>query len=633
MAEASKSSLSNSTERIDQIAKPLCAADSLAADADLSAGDNTPFIPKQRYLQCPHCLSRQLVLTNKSQAEIRCTSCGSPLDWSAEETIDAPPPTKSMAVVSGQRMGRFELIERLGSGGFGDVWKAKDTKLDRTVAVKIPHQGRLSPEEIEKFLREARAAAQLRHPGIVSVHEVGLEDDRLYIVEDFIEGLSLDKWLEGRRVDYRQAAELCVKIAGALHNAHQEGVIHRDLKPGNIMIDVCGEPHIMDFGLAKREAGETTMTMDGQILGTPAYMSPEQAKGLAHTADCRSDVYSLGVILFELLTGERPFRGSLQMLLKQVLQDDPPNPRKLDSRVPRDLETICLKCLHKEPPRRYPTAQALSDELKRYLAGMPIQARPVTALERVGRWCRRNPLVAGSALVAAVCLLFGLFAATLGYIRTSQALEKSQLSLSQARQAVDDLFTRVSEDTLLKEPGMQRLRKDLLQRARDYYEKFLVQSGGDQAVRDELALDHYRVGLITEEIDSPASAMPSYENARKMQTQLLHSDPENIKRLESLGDTYNALGRALHKQQQLDRSLEAYGKAIELRNRLAALDPQISESRRTLANTYMNVGLVEMDLGSSSRARQYLERTGDPRTIADDRGRPRNPPRSGHGIL
>jgi tetratricopeptide (TPR) repeat protein len=574
--------------------------------------DTSPILPEALYIRCANCHCRSPLPPDEQLAEATCLSCGSKLSLVADQTQDWST-SDGEAAAPHKNIGHFELIELLGSGGFGAVWKARDLQLDRLVAVKIPHKGRLNLAEIERFLREARAAAQVRHPNIVSVHEVGLADEFVYIVSDFIEGLSLDNWLAGQRPSYRDSARLCVKVSESLHHAHQQGIIHRDLKPGNILIDRAGEPHITDFGLAKRETSEVTMTMEGQVFGTPAYMSPEQAKGQGHAADRRTDIYSLGAILFELLTGEHPFRGSVQMLLKQVIEDEPPSPRQFDSRVPRDLETICLKCLQKEPTSRYDTAQALAEELTRFLAGMPILARPAGRLERIGRWCRRNPLVAASVTAAVFCLLFGLVAATVGYVRTSLALEearqsqaRAEESLQQARQAVDDLFTRVSEDTLLHQPGMQPLRRDLLRRARDYYEKFLKQGQGDKSLRDELAMAQFRVGLITEEVESPGKAIPSYETARDIQAQLAGGEPTNPDRLKALGDTLNAIGRALHKQQQPERALKAYAAAIDVRKQLAERVPDKMEFQRTLANTYMNIGLVQKE-GNLAQARNSME--------------------------
>ncbi|NQT15483.1 MAG: protein kinase, partial [Planctomycetes bacterium] len=224
-------------------------------------------------IRCPHCNQPIEVLAESSLRDLSCPSCGSVFNlvgFAETETRD-PGPVKTV--------GRFELIERVGAGSFGTVWKARDPELDRTVAVKIPRKEQLAPEEAEQFLREARAAAQLRHARIVSVHEVGRDGETIYIVSDFVEGATLAEWLTGQRLTPRESAELCVKVAEALHHAHEAGVVHRDLKPGNVMLDVGGEPHIMDFGLAKRETGEVTMTVEGRVFGTPAYMSPEQAKG------------------------------------------------------------------------------------------------------------------------------------------------------------------------------------------------------------------------------------------------------------------------------------------------------------------------------------------------------------------
>ena len=320
-------------------------------------------------VRCPNCHQPTEVAVDTPLTDLTCSACGSHFSLvdQSKATRMAPSLTK---------LGRFELIERLGVGGFGSVWKARDKELDRTVAIKIPRAGGMTAEEQEKFFREARAAAQLRHPNIVSVHEVGRDGDSVYIVSDFVRGVTLGDWLTGQQLTSREAAELCAKIADALHHAHEQGVVHRDLKPANIMIDGDGQPHLMDFGLARREVGEVTVTMDGQVLGTPAYMSPEQAEGEAHTADRRSDVYSLGVILFQLLTGELPFRGNARMLMHQVIHDEPPSPRKLNGNVPKDLETITLKCLEKEPARRYQSAHEMAKELRHWLNGEPISAAP-----------------------------------------------------------------------------------------------------------------------------------------------------------------------------------------------------------------------------------------------------------------
>jgi WD40 repeat protein len=299
----------------------------------------------------------------------------------------------------------YDILGELGRGGMGVVYKARQRGLNRLVALKMPPAG---AHELARFRREAEALAQLQHPNIVQVHEVGEHTGRCYFSLEYVSGGSLAQKLTGAPLPARQAAELLEILARAIEAAHQCGIVHRDLKPENVLLTAEGVPKVSDFGLAKRLQGEVGTTQSGVIMGTPSYMAPEQAAGQNPSVGPPADVYALGAILYECLTGRPPFRAATVLdTLDQVRSQEPVPPRRLQPTTPRDLETITLKCLAKEPARRYRSAGELADDLQRWLKGRPIQARPVSVVERGWRWCRRNPWLAGALGAATFFLLLG----------------------------------------------------------------------------------------------------------------------------------------------------------------------------------------------------------------------------------
>jgi tetratricopeptide (TPR) repeat protein/predicted Ser/Thr protein kinase len=527
-----------------------------------------------------------------------------PYDAATAETLvgDSLPPTGALP---SRYFGNYELLDELGRGGMGVVYRARQRNADRLVALKVIRLDQLhslsrdtQTTAVDRFRTEAQAAARLNHDNIVTVYEVGEHQGQQFYSMRYVEGQSLAELVRQKPLECRRAAEILEPVSRAVHDAHTHGILHRDLKPHNILIDAAsGRPLVADFGLAKLTQGREELTHAGEVMGTPAYMSPEQACDSANVT-ASSDTYSLGATLYCVLTGRPPFQAATAIeTLRQVCDAEPAPPRQLNPQIDLDLETICLKCLEKSPARRYETAAALADDLARYLRGEPIVARPVGPAERAWRWCKRNPLEAVLAGIAVSLLVIASVVSTVAYVTTKRALDDSEQSLREAVEVVNDMLTKVSEDDLLKEPGMQPLRKDLLTRALKWYRLFLQRRTDDPELRREVAMANYRVGRINELLETRREALPAYQTAQRIQRELLDSAPDDADAHRELGDTMNALGNLLQRNAELDKAAEAYQEAIRLRERLVKLDRDKPDFVRLLANSYMNMGVVEMVRG------------------------------------
>jgi len=392
---------------------------------------------------------------------VNCSDCG----WIPFNLLDQPDPAdedKEDFLPVREMVAHFRLNKILGKGGFGSVWLAEDINLGREVALKVPVASR---ESVSMLLHEAQSAAKLRHPNIVAVYETGTSaDGQAFIASEYIEGLNLRDVLSAGRPTHKTTVNLLITLTDALFHAHQAGVIHRDIKPANVIIDAKGNPYLADFGLAKQVSAEQSISSEGQILGTASYMSPEQATGQSRWTDHRTDIYSIGVVLFEMLTGHLPFRGNVRAVIHQKMMQDAPSPRSLDLAVPKDLETICLKCLERDPEKRFPTAMLLKEELERVRRGEPILSRPVSSVEKMIRWARRYPLITGLSGGFAATLIIGLIVVTILWKsaafnaeRARNSLYRSMMTLASQQFGQGDIrsirktLERVSDDPELDE--------------------------------------------------------------------------------------------------------------------------------------------------------------------------------------
>jgi hypothetical protein len=380
--------------------------------------------------------------------------------------------TPAAAFPVGRTFGDYELLGEINRGAMG-VYRARQRSLNRVVALKVILAGEFaSPDEVQRFRQEAENVAPLDHPNIVPIYEVGEHEGHHFFSMKLIEGGSLAQAREpGSRVGPKEAARLVAAAARAVHCAHQRRILHRDLKPANILLDRDGQPHVTDFGLAKRVAGGVDQTQSGAIVGTAAYMPPEQARGQVRGLTTAADVYRLGAVLYELLAGRPPFQAATVFdVLTQVQHDDPVPPSRLAAEVPRDLETICLKCLQKEPGRRYESAPALAEDLEHWLHGEPIEGRRVGAAEWVAKWVRRRPAMAGllAASGIAALALVGLGVGLLYNARLSDALDSeagARASAEAAQQAEKEQRQKAEEARDLAQSAVKE--RDAALEARD----------------------------------------------------------------------------------------------------------------------------------------------------------------------
>jgi len=381
------------------------------------------------------------------------------------------------------KTGRFELKAVIGHGGFGRVYRAYDSQLDRQVAIKVP---KFAPEEkkkIRRFLSEAKAAAGLRHPNIVAVFECGQSNREYYIASEFVEGRTLADCIRSERPDFRKSANWILHIANALAYAHEEGIVHRDIKPENVMIGGNNRPQIMDFGLAKRLDEDSSMTTEGGLLGTPAYMSPEQARGDVQNVGPKSDQYSLGVILYEVLTGKKPFEGPPHSVIAKVTQEEPRTPQKINAEIPNDLQAICLKAMEKEIDERYADLSEMADDLDRWLAGRETLARPINIRERFVRWCRRKPVVAGLSVTLLLVLSLGIFVSSYFAIaaeREKQLAEGERDAAKEAQRKTEEARIQEAEARRL---ATHRLTESYLDRGTSAIQRGLLSEGVHLLVR------------------------------------------------------------------------------------------------------------------------------------------------------
>lgn len=521
------------------------------------------------------------------------------------------------------RLGPYRLWRVLGHGGMGIVFQASDARLGRDVALKVLLDARYTdPHYVSRFEREAEALSHLQHPHIVRVYEAGQHRGRPYLALEYISGGTLAEKTAGRPYGIPESATLIETVARAVHYAHTQGILHRDLKPGNILISATDQrPLVADFGLSKR-TDLTDLTQTGDVLGTPGYIAPELV-GRGKESTAAVDTYSLGAILYDLLTGRPPFRGETPFeTLDQARTSEPVPPRRLRPAIPRDLETICLKCLQREPSKRYATAEGMADDLARFLRHEPIRARPISVAERLVKWGRRNPALA--LLIAVSSLSLVLFVAlNLMYservratlVQVQNERNRADEGYQSARDTLNRMLTRLERRPVGDAPQLKELQQELLEDALAFYLAVLRRGNQqDPAVKRDCALACQRAGTIESLLGKWDDASTHFQMCLKLISELpaeLRDDP-GVQQL--LGACHNNIAIVANNNRRWEEAEQHHRAAFEIQERLQKLRPEEASYRSGIAETSLNLGVVYQLTGRSREAEQSLVRARDMHT-------------------
>jgi serine/threonine protein kinase len=523
------------------------------------------------------------------------------------------------ALPAPRKIGRFQIERLLGRGGAGLVFLAHDPRLLRPVALKIPRLDALVSGQLsDRFLREAKAAALLSHPHIVTVYDAGFVGPAVYVASQFVPGPNLAEWLleHPDELSPVEAAKIVAALASAVQHAHSRGVIHRDLKPSNIQVDhsnplsnsLADQVRITDFGLARIESNSEASlqaTASGAVIGTPAYMSPEQARGETTTCGAAVDIYSLGAILYELLTGKPPhLKSSVPATLRAVELDEPVAPSRIKRTIPPDLEAVCLKCLEKRPERRYASAYALESDLQRFVHGEPVSARRIGSLQKLARWCQRRPALAAVSGLAAFLFLIGFALVAWQWRRAERHLKlavsateladaesiRARESARYARQALDDMTSQVATEWLLGQPQLSAEQKNFLRSAIVHYRRFASESADDESGEAQVASAAFQLGTLLRRLGETEEALAAYGHARDVWQILAETNPGQLSYRYDLARANYALQIILRAGGRLDEAESAGQIAMHLLQQLLIEDPDDDAYRNELAKVITNQG-------------------------------------------